>query len=128
MSRLPARSRPKLRAREEELDSSSPAWLATQKFDQTTHQIVFQDYVEAVWSAQDRRDQLEARISAMLSDWSMVPLGETFKQEFGQDIRDLWDADDISLENFTQSIHRDVRSVRTSRGTPRPAQQVVRRA
>src|SRR5260370_16183119 len=97
-------------------------WLATQKFDQTTHQIVFQDYVEAVWSAQDRRDQLEARISEMLSDWSMVPLGETFKQEFGQDIRDLWDADDISLENFTQSIHRDVRSVRTSRGTPRPAQ------
>ena len=44
---------------------------------------------------------------------------ETFKEEFGQDITDLWDADDISLENFTQSLHRDVRSVRTSRGTPR---------
>jgi hypothetical protein len=41
-------------------------WLATRKFEQITHQIVFQDYVEAVWSAQDRRDQLEARISAML--------------------------------------------------------------
>jgi len=25
-------------------------WLATQAFEQTTHQIVFQDYVEAVWS------------------------------------------------------------------------------
>lgn len=44
---------------------------------------------------------------------------ETFKEEFGQDITDLWDADDISIENFTQSLHRDVRSVRTSRGTPR---------
>jgi carbonic anhydrase len=44
---------------------------------------------------------------------------ETFKEEFGQDITDLWDADGISLENFTQSLHRDVRSVRTSRGTPR---------
>jgi carbonic anhydrase len=31
----------------------------------------------------------------------------------------LWDADDISLENFTQSLHRDVRNVRLSRGTPR---------
>jgi hypothetical protein len=38
-------------------------WLATQAFEQTTRQIVFQDYVEvAVWAAQDRRDQLEARI------------------------------------------------------------------
>ena len=44
---------------------------------------------------------------------------ETFKEEFGQDITDLWDADDISLENFTPSLYRDVRSVRTSRGTPR---------
>ena len=39
--------------------------------------------------------------------------------EAGQDITDLWDADYISIENFTQSLHRDVRSVRTSRGTPR---------
>jgi carbonic anhydrase len=44
---------------------------------------------------------------------------ETFKEEFGQDITDLWDADDISLENFTQSLTRDVRNVRNSRGTPR---------
>jgi transposase len=43
-------------------------WLSTQTFEQATHRIVFQDYVEAVWSAQDRRDQLEARISAMLAD------------------------------------------------------------
>ena len=28
---------------------------------------------------------------------------ETFKEEFGQDITDLWDADDISLENTSRS-------------------------
>jgi transposase/HAMP domain-containing protein len=61
-------------------------WLATQEFDQTTHQIVFQDYVEAVWSAQDRRDQLEARISAMLSDWSMAPLVEALRTVRGIDL------------------------------------------
>src|SRR5215204_6031083 len=42
-------------------------WLATQLFEQTTHQIVFQDYVESVWSAQDRRDQLVSRITTMLA-------------------------------------------------------------
>lgn len=44
---------------------------------------------------------------------------ETFKEEFGQDVTDLWDCDDISIENFTQSLHRDVRSIRNSRGTPK---------
>src|ERR1700730_4994562 len=44
---------------------------------------------------------------------------ETFKEVFLEAIRDLQGALDISLENFTQSLHRDVRSVRTSRGTPR---------
>ncbi len=61
-------------------------WLATQTFDQTVHQIVFQDYVEAVWSAQDRRDQLEARISVMLSDWSMAPLVEALRTVRGIDL------------------------------------------
>jgi transposase len=61
-------------------------WLATQAFEQTTHQIVFQDYVEAVWAAQDRRDQLEARISAMLSDWSMAPLVEALRTVRGIDL------------------------------------------
>ena len=44
---------------------------------------------------------------------------ETFKEEFGQDITDLWDADDISLENFTQSLHRDVRSKKSPATRPR---------
>ncbi len=49
-------------------------WLGLQTFEQAPHQVVFQDYVEAVWTAQDRCDQLEARIAAMLPDWSMAPL------------------------------------------------------
>lgn len=40
-------------------------WLAVQSFEQLPHQVVFQDYVEAVWAAQDRRDQLETRITTM---------------------------------------------------------------
>jgi hypothetical protein len=31
----------------------------------------------------------------------------------------MWDADDISLESFTLSLHCAVRSVRHSSGTPR---------
>jgi len=61
-------------------------WLATQTFVQTTHQIVFQDYVEAVWASQDRRDQLEVQIKTMLPDWSMAPLVEALRTIRGIDL------------------------------------------
>jgi transposase len=61
-------------------------WLAGQAFEQEAHRIVFQDYVEAVWTAQDRRDQLEARIAAMLSNWSMAPLVEALRALRGVDL------------------------------------------
>src|SRR5712664_2179864 len=61
-------------------------WLATQTFEQTTHQIVFQDYVEAVWASQDRRDQLEVQITTMLLDWSMAPLVEALRTIRGIDL------------------------------------------
>jgi transposase len=61
-------------------------WLSTQSFDQTAHQIVFQDYVEAVWTAQNRRDHLEARITAMLPDWSMAPVVEALRAIRGIDL------------------------------------------
>jgi transposase len=61
-------------------------WLAGQNFQQEAHRIVFQDYVEAVWSAQDRRDQLEARIAAMLPGWSMAPLVEALRALRGLDL------------------------------------------
>jgi carbonic anhydrase len=44
---------------------------------------------------------------------------DTFKDEFGQDISALWDDDDIALESFETSLHRDVRNIRYSPGTPR---------
>jgi transposase len=47
---------------------------------------VFQDYVEAVWAARDRRDQLEAQIAAILSSWSMAPLVEALRVLRGLDL------------------------------------------
>jgi transposase len=55
------------------------AWLASQIFGQPAHQIVFQDYLEAVWTAQDRRDRLIQRIAAMTATWSMGPLVEALR-------------------------------------------------
>jgi transposase len=54
-------------------------WLAGQVFDQPVHQIVFQDYVEAIFTAQDRRDQLAARITALIPSWSMGPVVEALR-------------------------------------------------
>jgi transposase len=50
------------------------SWLAGQTFDQRAHQIVFQDYLEAVWTAQEHRDQLIERVTAMSANWSLGPL------------------------------------------------------
>lgn len=54
-------------------------WLAGQVFDQPVHQIVFQDYVEAIFTAQDRRDQPVARIEALLPTWSMGPVVQALR-------------------------------------------------
>lgn len=61
-------------------------WLGLQTFEQKPHQVVFQDYLEAVWTAHDRRDQLEARIMAMLPEWSMAPLVEALRAMRGLDM------------------------------------------
>jgi transposase len=49
-------------------------WLAAQAFEQPAHQIVFQDYMEAILTAQQRRDGLVQRINDLLPSWSMEPL------------------------------------------------------
>lgn len=49
-------------------------WLAGQTWDQPAHQIVFQDYIEAVYAADARKDQLLERIRAAVPAWSMAPL------------------------------------------------------
>jgi transposase len=60
-------------------------WLAKQAFEQEAHQIVFQDYVEAVRTAQDRRDQLEARIAVTTATWSLMPLVDALRALRGLD-------------------------------------------
>ena len=72
------------------------SWLAGQSFDQPAHQIVFQDYLEAVWSAQERRDELIRRITAMSAAWSMGPLVEA--------LRGLRGIDFISAVTFVAAI------------------------
>jgi transposase len=52
------------------------AWLAGQEFEQAAHRIVFQDYVETVWTALERRDALTERIVALIPEWSLGPLVE----------------------------------------------------
>lgn len=61
-------------------------WLAAQTFAQPAHQIVFQDYTEAVLTATDRKAQLIARITAIISDWSLMPLVEALRGLRGMDL------------------------------------------
>ena len=46
-------------------------WHGTQSFDEPAQQIVLQDYIEAVWTAADRRDAMARRIEEMVPDWSL---------------------------------------------------------
>jgi transposase len=62
------------------------SWLAGQTFELPVHRIVFQDYVEAVWAAQERRDTLIARIAEMVSSWSLGPLVEALRGLRGIDM------------------------------------------
>jgi transposase len=50
------------------------AWLAGQKFEHPAHQIVFQDYINAVLDGQQRHKQLVKMIETMIPTWSMKPL------------------------------------------------------
>jgi transposase len=72
------------------------SWLAGQTFDQSAHQIVFQDYLEAVWAAQGRRDQLIGRIATLSEAWSMGGLVEA--------LRSLRGLDFISAVTFVAAI------------------------
>ena len=60
-------------------------WLASQTFEIHAHQIVFQDYVEAVWTAQQRKDALIERIEGMVNEWSLGPLVHALRALRGLD-------------------------------------------
>jgi transposase len=62
------------------------SWLAGQTFELVAHQIVFQDYVEAVWTAQERRDTLIEKITEMMTSWSLGPLVEALRGLRGIDL------------------------------------------
>jgi len=55
------------------------AWLAKQVFEQAAHQIVFQDYIEAVWTAQERKEALTTRIVTLVPEWSLGTLVEALR-------------------------------------------------
>jgi carbonic anhydrase len=44
---------------------------------------------------------------------------DSFREEFGQDISGLYEPDDICHQSFALSLHRDIRAVRYSPGTPK---------
>ncbi len=62
------------------------SWLAGQTFQEHGHGIVFQDYLETVWTAQDRRHVLVKKISAMVAVWSLGPLVEALRGLRGVDL------------------------------------------
>ena len=61
-------------------------WLAGQIFQEHAHGIVFQDNLETVRTAQQRRDALIERISAMVASWSLGPLVEALRKLRGIDM------------------------------------------
>ena len=62
------------------------SWLAGQTFQLHAHQIVFQDYLEAVWTAQQRRDTLIERLAEMVTNWSLGPLVDALRGLRGIDL------------------------------------------
>jgi transposase len=62
------------------------SWLAGQTFELHAHHIVFQDYVEAVWTAQERRDTLIEKITEIMASWSLGPLVEALRGLPGIDL------------------------------------------
>ena len=61
-------------------------WLAGQVFEQPAHQMVFQDYIEAILTASDRQENLVDRIEALLPEWSMGPFVAALRGLRGVDL------------------------------------------
>jgi transposase len=61
-------------------------WLAKQAFELDAHQVVFQDYVETVWTAKERRDALMKKIKETTTRWSLSPLVEALRSLRGIDL------------------------------------------
>lgn len=51
-------------------------WMTEQKFEHPAHQIVFQDYINAIHDAEKHHEQLVGQIEELIPHWSMRPLLE----------------------------------------------------
>lgn len=71
-------------------------WLSRQDFDEAAHRAVFQDYVEAVWTCDERCKALIERIKELLPDWSLGPTVEALRCVRGLDL--------ISAVTFVASV------------------------
>lgn len=71
-------------------------WLAGQNFTEPAQCVVFQDYVEAVWTATDRRDALVKRIKELLPSWSLGPIVAALRCFRGLDV--------VSAATFVASV------------------------
>ncbi len=49
-------------------------WLATLGFDHPARQIAMQEYIDAIETAEARRERLMAEIEALLPEWSLAPV------------------------------------------------------
>jgi len=54
-------------------------WLTGQKFEQPAHQVVFQDYLEAVWAGEERRDELGKQLIEVTPLWSLNSFVEALR-------------------------------------------------
>jgi transposase len=49
-------------------------WLATVRFRHAAHQVILQEYIDAIADAEQRRDRLTAQIERLLPVWSLAPV------------------------------------------------------
>lgn len=49
-------------------------WLATVRFSHAAHQVILQEYIDAIADAEQRRDRLTAQIERLLPEWSLAPV------------------------------------------------------
>lgn len=71
-------------------------WLSRQDFAEAAHRAVFQDYVEAVWTADERCKALIERIKELLPAWSLGPTVEALRCVRGLDL--------VSAVTFVASV------------------------
>ncbi len=71
-------------------------WLSAQSFDEPAQNTVFQDYVETVWTATERRDNLVKKIEEALPAWSLGKQAQALRGIRGMEL--------VSAATFMASV------------------------